>query len=57
MMMVIMRAYRFIYGRGRLPEIEGKMKERREKVKGRVQGGKDMTQGEPFKLILLKGLS
>jgi len=28
------------------------MKERRERVKGRVQGGKDMTQGEPFKLIL-----
>ena len=30
----------------------GKMKESREKVKGRVQGGKDMTQGEPFQLIL-----
>lgn len=28
------------------------MKERREQVKGRVQGGKDMTKGEPFKLIL-----
>ena len=28
------------------------MKEQRERVKGRVQGGKDMTQGEPFKLIL-----
>ena len=28
------------------------MKEKREKVKSRVQGGKDMTKGEPFKLIL-----
>lgn len=28
------------------------MKERRQQVKGRVQGGKDMTKGEPFKLIL-----
>lgn len=35
-----------------LPEIEDKMKENRQRVKGRVQGGKDMTQGEPFKLIL-----
>ena len=28
------------------------MKEKRENVKGRVQGGKDMTKGEPFQLIL-----
>lgn len=28
------------------------MKESREKVKSRTQGGKDMTQGEPFQLIL-----
>lgn len=28
------------------------MKEKRERVKGRVQGGKDMTKGEPFQLIL-----
>lgn len=34
------------------PEIEDEMKERREKVRARAQGGKDMTQGEPFKLIL-----
>ena len=37
---------------GCLPGNEEKMKERRERVKGRTQGGKDMTQGEPFKLIL-----
>ena len=36
----------------RLSENEEKMKEKRAKVKGRVQGGKDMTKGEPFKLIL-----
>lgn len=35
-----------------LPENEDEMKEKREKVKSRIQGGKDMTQGEPFKLIL-----
>ncbi len=28
------------------------MKETREKIKSRTQGGKDMTKGEPFKLIL-----
>lgn len=28
------------------------MKESRERIKARAQGGKDMTQGEPFKLIL-----
>ena len=29
------------------------MKERVKKVKSRTQGGKDMTKGEPFKLILM----
>lgn len=28
------------------------MKEKQEKIKSRVQGGKDMTKGEPFQLIL-----
>jgi len=28
------------------------MKEKKEQIKAREQGGKDMTQGEPFKLIL-----